>query len=136
MQVLNLPQRILTQKSLQQYYQKLLTISANEQVFAGKYKEAHTNSLASGNVEHYSEEQFSFVRYTAEELALVVVNFSDQAKTVTITLPADMYDTGFSIPNEWQELLTEQSYQTPAITPTVLVIDIAANDAVILKTTK
>lgn len=124
------------QRSLQAYYQRLLTISANEPVFAGKYREIHTQNLIDVNRGQYSEEQFSFIRYTEHDLALVVVNFSDHTRSLSISLPEDMYDTGFAVPTLWQELLHDKPYQTSSTSPTTLTIELAANEAVVLKTSK
>ncbi len=124
------------QKALQAYYQNLLIMSANEPVFAGKYLETHSNNLSGSNQQHYSEEQFSFIRYTEEELALILVNFSDESKVVEITLPEDMYDTGFAVPVDWQNLITNQPYQTPSNSPNILQIALESNGSAVLKTAK
>ena len=78
-----------SEKELREFYKKLLNISVKEEAFSGDYKEIH-----SYNREHtvgYDHRLFSFVRWTEDQHALVIVNFDkDTTYDLQLKLPADV----------------------------------------------
>lgn len=120
------------QTNLQRYYQRLLNVSADEAVFSGDYQEIHSLNIAAEN-QQYTEQQFSFIRYTADEIAVIVVNFADKPLNTALKLPSKLGTDKYSIPDEWQELLTQTNYKTTDSSAKTLNLAIGANDAVVLK---
>ena len=119
------------QKNLQSYYQRLLNVSADEAVFAGAYQEIHSFNINSSK--GYNEQLFSFIRYTDDEVAVVVVNFDDKPVNTALTLPSELDGTKFTKPSVWQELLSNSNYQSSNSKSHELNVNIGANDAVVLK---
>jgi hypothetical protein len=83
--------------------------------------------------QQYTEQQFSFIRYTADEIAVIVVNFADKPLNTALKLPSKLGTDKYSIPDEWQELLTQTNYKTTDSSAKTLNLAIGANDAVVLK---
>ncbi|TQV89875.1 alpha-amylase [Aliikangiella coralliicola] len=63
------------EKSLNNFYQKLLSFSANSLALTGNYADLHSYNLV--NTRNYGEKLYSFARWSDSERVIVVSNFSD-----------------------------------------------------------
>ena len=64
------------EKRLRAFYVKLLNLTTAESAFAGKYAELHRMNLH-GNSDYPAQDVYAFVRWSGQDVVLVVVNFSD-----------------------------------------------------------
>ena len=82
-------QSTAAEKSLRDFYRRLLTLSAQEPGFAGDYAELHTYNRA--NTNGYDGTVFSFARWNAQQQWLVVSNFSaTEIKNFELQVPAHL----------------------------------------------
>lgn len=89
------------EKSLRDFYCRLLNFTARSSALTGNYREIHSYNRS--NTEGYYEKSFSFVRWTENEHLLVVVNFKDWVSDqFELKLPPDLI-------SEWK--LTDGSYK-------------------------
>ena len=87
-------------KALHDYYQKLLSFTANAPALMGQYAELHSHNLAAGSA--YSEQQLAFARWSAQQKLIVISHFNpDSAVSFNLSLPAELI-------REWQ--LSDGSY--------------------------
>lgn len=78
-----------SEQSLRYFYQRLMTISAQNSAMLGSYRSLHQDNrqLLSG----YNHQQFSFVRWQGQERLIVVSNFDAKNNyQYTLHLPADL----------------------------------------------
>ena len=78
-----------SEQSLRDFYQRLMTISAQNSAMLGSYRSLHQHNrqLLSG----YNHQQFSFVRWQGQERLIVVSNFDAKNNyQYTLHLPADL----------------------------------------------
>ncbi|NRQ41598.1 alpha-amylase [Rheinheimera sp. YQF-2] len=76
-------------KALHDYYQKLLSFTANAPALLGEYVELHSANLAAGT--NYSEQQLAFARYNDQQKLLIVSHFnSDNSVDFALTVPAEL----------------------------------------------
>ncbi|MDT0594452.1 alpha-amylase family protein [Glaciecola petra] len=78
----------LEQKQLREFYKTLMNISARHPAMQGDFISLHSHNLITG--EHYSEQQFSFVRYTNNVMLIVVSNFAMQTSKLRLKLPKNL----------------------------------------------
>lgn len=78
------------QKQLRAFYKKLMNISARHPAMHGNFISLHSENLLKG--QEYSEEQFSFVRYSKNVMLIVVSNFAMQTKNLQLELPRALID--------------------------------------------
>lgn len=77
--------------SLRNYYQKVMTISAENPAMQGEYESLHEHNLEGG--QWYNERLFSFVRWQGEEKLIVVINFDTEATfSGELSLPANVIE--------------------------------------------
>jgi glycosidase len=98
--------------ALQQFYQRLLSFSANVSALMGEYQQLHSINLAAGTA--YSEQQLAFARWSEQQKLLIVSHFAaDAGVSFNLTLPPDLI-------NNWQltdgrytlsDILTGDTYQ-------------------------
>jgi glycosidase len=97
------------EKSLRDFYRRLLNFTINSPALMGKYQEIH--SFNRSNTTGYYDKCFSFARWSGDERLLVVVNFKDSITDVfELQLPDDLI-------KEWNlkdgtYKLKDQLYQT------------------------
>ena len=76
------------QKSLRQFYQKLLCIARDNKAVTDGLMYDLEYAQSEGFDKH---EQFAFLRKADEELLLVVVNFDDKQRNIHVTIPEDAF---------------------------------------------
>ncbi|MHC1776422.1 MAG: alpha-amylase family glycosyl hydrolase [Lentimicrobium sp.] len=77
------------EKSLRDFYQRLLNFTINSSALMGKYMEIHSSNRA--NTNGYYDKCFSFARWSDNERLLVVVNFKDSITDIyELQLPAGL----------------------------------------------
>ncbi|MBK6965820.1 MAG: alpha-amylase [Bacteroidales bacterium] len=77
------------EKSLRDFYQRLLNFTINSSALMGKYMEIHSYNRA--NTEGYYDKCFSYARWSDDERLLVVVNFKDSITDIyELQLPAEL----------------------------------------------
>ena len=77
------------QKSLRDFYRRLLSFSASSPAMRGAYAEIHSHNLRPGS--GYDDRMFSFVRWTDDEKLIVISNFDSAAsRTVSMELPPSL----------------------------------------------
>jgi glycosidase len=92
-------QLTVAEKELREFYRQLLTLSATESGFTGRYQELHSNNQTSAG---YDESVFSFARWDASQRWLVVSNFNAaDVREFNLQLPAELVEG-------WE--LTQRSY--------------------------
>lgn len=79
------------EKSLRDFYERLLSFSAKSPAMMGDYADLHkVNRSASPD---YTEQLFSYVRYTNDEKLFILTNFSeDQSKPLELIVPATVIE--------------------------------------------
>ncbi len=105
------------EKSLRDFYQRLLSFSATSKALTGQYRQIHTINRQSTT--GYTDKIFSFVRWSDDDRLIVVTNFDDQqSHGFVLTIPAEVI-------KQWQ--LADGSYplvdQLYGQTATLEVID-------------
>lgn len=79
------------EKCLRDFYKRLLNFTLNSPVILGSFGDLHRYNRA--HTQGYSPWVFSFMRWTAHEQLLVVVNFSaDSGFEFEIKIPADVFE--------------------------------------------
>ena len=80
---------------LRTFYEKVMHIATTHEAMRGEFTSLHKENLHFNNhSDHYSEQQFSFIRQADDSLLLVVVNFSDEpVYPVTIHIPWHVLNT-------------------------------------------
>ena len=97
------------EKSLRDFYRRLMTFSASSAAMNGDYAEIHSFNRAENN-DAYNDKVFSFVRWTEDERLIVLSNFdADSSHDLEVRIPA-------SIISSWQlkdgrYMLDEQLYR-------------------------
>ncbi len=82
-------QSTVEEKSLREFYRRLLVFSAESALMLGDYQEIH--SVNRKETAAYSETLFSFVRWTDSQQLIVISNFSDkQTLQIKLKLPAEV----------------------------------------------
>ncbi|MFT4924642.1 MAG: glycosidase [Phenylobacterium sp.] len=82
------------EKSLRDFYQRLLTFSASSSALNGQYAPIHHDNLNA--TAGYSDKVFSFVRWSAQQKLVVVSNFDgEQSHRFELTVPS-------SVIKQWQ----------------------------------
>jgi len=77
------------EKDLRAFYTTLLSLSADDSAFKGKYLDLHTFNLA--RTDDYSEYLFSFARWAEDSKVIVVSNFSASEKSnFRLALPPEL----------------------------------------------
>ncbi|WP_346837673.1 alpha-amylase family glycosyl hydrolase [Microbulbifer sp. SAOS-129_SWC] len=77
-----------SEKQLRSFYRKLLNFAASDKALRGHYADLHQY-----NRQHspgYDEQLFAFARWSGGEKLLVVANFADKAKQLTLRVPAEL----------------------------------------------
>lgn len=78
------------ERSLRDFYVRLMTFSASSPAMNGEYQEIHSFNRAQQN-DAYNDRVFSFARWTDDKRLLVVANFDDeQAHDLEVRVPADL----------------------------------------------
>jgi len=81
-----------SEQSLRVFYQRLLTISANNAAMQGQYVSLHEENRKA--ISAYNHQQFAFARWLGEEKLIVVSNFdSEQGYQYSLKLPKTLVDT-------------------------------------------
>ena len=100
------------EKSLREFYVKLLSFSANCPSLNGEYADLHQYNLK--NTTNYDERLFSFSRWDGEEKLFVFSNFSSsESYSLDVGIPQHLVDT-WQLPegrHELLEILSGDSYQ-------------------------
>ena len=82
------------EKSLRDFYQRLMTISAQNSAMLGSYQSLHENNRKA--LSTYNHLQFAFARWQAQERLVVVSNFdSENSYQYNLQLPSNLV-------NQWQ----------------------------------
>ncbi|WP_416307998.1 alpha-amylase family glycosyl hydrolase [Neptunicella sp. SCSIO 80796] len=76
------------EKSLRDFYMRLLNLSASYPAFKGQYAGLHRFNRQFN--QGYDDQLFSFVRWSADKRLIVISNFAEQAKQLTLRLPKDV----------------------------------------------
>lgn len=80
------------EKSLREFYVKLLSFSASSKSMRGNYADLHAHNLS--NSKNYNEKLFSFVRWNNDEKIMVVSNFSSNKKyQFNLKIPAEIINS-------------------------------------------
>ena len=82
-------QLLADEKTLQSFYQTLLSFSSKSNALDGEYADLHQINLA--KTENYDETIYSFARWNANERVIAISNFSEQKKPAfSLTIPASI----------------------------------------------
>ncbi|MEN3324393.1 alpha-amylase family glycosyl hydrolase [Mariniflexile soesokkakense] len=77
------------EKSLRDFYKRLLNFTINSSALAGNYQDIHLFNRK--NTENYNDKVLSFVRWSTEEKLIIVSNFSaDDTYGFDLQLPEDL----------------------------------------------
>ncbi|WP_231759387.1 alpha-amylase family glycosyl hydrolase [Microbulbifer elongatus] len=82
-----------SEKSLRDFYAKLLTFSRQSPALTGEYRDLHRYNRERG--QNYTDKLYSFARWSGDERLLVIANFADSDATTTLQLPTALVE-------EWQ----------------------------------
>ena len=83
-----------SEQSLRDFYQRLMTISAENNAMLGSYRSLHDNNRKA--LSTYNHQQFAFARWQAQEKLVVISNFdSENSYQYNLQLPSDLV-------NDWQ----------------------------------
>ena len=78
-----------TERTLRDFYSRLMNFSATNPAMSGKYAEIHSHNRERSPA--YDERLFSFVRWLDEERLIIVSNFSETASyEITLTVPPEI----------------------------------------------
>ena len=78
------------ERSLRDFYVRLMTFSASSPAMNGEYQEIHSFNRAQQN-DAYNDRVFSFARWTDDNRLFVVANFDDEnAHDLEVRVPADL----------------------------------------------
>ncbi len=99
------------EKSLRDFYKRLLNITIESEALMGEYEEIH--GFNRGYTEWYNDKVFSFVRYSENEKLVVVVNFNaEESYRFDLGLPKQLIEKWEIIEGEYlfhDVLYSEQS---------------------------
>lgn len=85
-------QSTAAEKSLREFYRRLLTLSANNSALQGQYQVVH--GINRNETRGYGDKVFSFVRWNGSQPLIAVSNFSDdETYRFTLKIPADLVGT-------------------------------------------
>ncbi|MBB5212639.1 alpha-amylase family glycosyl hydrolase [Microbulbifer hydrolyticus] len=76
------------EQQLRDTYRRLLAFSTSSEALRGDYTDLHSYNRKHG--QGYSDQQFAFARWAPQERLVVVANFADTAKSLTLKLPAEL----------------------------------------------
>ena len=77
------------EKSLRDFYQRLLNFTINSPALAGEYQEIHSHNRQ--NTEWYNDRVFSFVRWSEDQKLIIVSNFDEnETYGFELEIPADI----------------------------------------------
>jgi glycosidase len=100
------------EKSLRNFYTKLLSFSAGSPALTGKFADLHEYNLnGAGN---YDESVFAFSRWDAEEKLIVVSNFSDnKGYRLSVQIPTHLIDAWNLVDGRHNlvDILTDESHE-------------------------
>ena len=121
------------QKNLSDFYQKLLSISAQEPVLAEHYSDLHAYNLKTDS--GYSEKQFSFARWGKSGQLIVVTNFSENSQSISLRIPNELAESWqLNTETQWLELLSENEFHLiNRANEWQLMINLKAHDVLLLK---
>lgn len=77
--------------SLRNFYKDIMKISAFHPAMSGEYQSLHSANIQANS--GYSQQQFSFARWSEKEKIIVLNNFSNQQVTFNFHIPSDLIDT-------------------------------------------
>ncbi len=78
-----------SEKSLRDFYERLMSFSANNPALLGNYTELHSHNRALG--QGYNDKLFAFARWQGDERLVVIANFDDTAAhTFSLKLPGEL----------------------------------------------
>ncbi|MBU1437238.1 MAG: alpha amylase C-terminal domain-containing protein [Gammaproteobacteria bacterium] len=108
------------QQTLRQFYQQLLHFSSQASALNGEFLSLHALNLTSPG---YSEQQLSFARWDDKQQLLVVSNFSDEAVSFQLQLPAQLVDAWQlrQDPEPFVDLFSQQTLAIDAAAATLSV---------------
>lgn len=81
-----------SEKKLRNYYKTLLNISGSHPALTGDFIDLHLFNRAE-NPAQYHDKLYSYIRYKALNRLLILVNFSEDSKNLTLKLPAQAVRT-------------------------------------------
>ena len=85
-----------SEQSLRDFYQRLITISAENNAMLGSYRSLHDNNRKA--LSTYNHQQFAFARWQAQEKLVVISNFdSENSYQYNLQLPSDLV-TSWQLP--------------------------------------
>ena len=96
------------QKSLQNFYKKLLTISEEKAISEGEFYDLMW--LNYENPQFNTAKQYAFLRKKDETLLLVVVNFSDTEKEIVVNIPPAVWKEYFKLSGKQKGKTAELLY--------------------------
>ncbi|MCK8044314.1 alpha-amylase family protein [Shewanella sp. 1CM18E] len=102
------------QQSLRSQYQQLLKASQHP-ALQGHYQDLHSTNLQQDN---YDPQVFSFARWHGDARAVVLANFTDSSKTISVKLPASLIKTWQLAPGRYalKNLLSTQMQSQAQLT--------------------
>jgi glycosidase len=120
------------EKSLRQFYSKLLNLAAKNEAIAGGnfYELLQANQSSAG----FNDKVYAYLRYTENKHVLVIANFNRNESKLMLKLPKDVL-SAFNIESKainFTDLLTETKFKTDNIN-NGLSINMPATSAVILE---
>jgi glycosidase len=78
-----------SEKSLRDFYQRLLNFTINSPALAGEYQEIHSHNRQ--HTEWYNDRVFSFVRWSEDQKLIIVSNFDEnETYGFELEIPADI----------------------------------------------
>lgn len=93
------------EKSLRFFYQNLLRLSRDNATFKGDFVSLQEFNEATNS--QYSNEVYSFIRRSENSCALVVTNFGNQSKEISVMIPASVFENTSPIASVSQMLLND-----------------------------
>ena len=95
------------EKSLRDFYKRLLNLTINSPALMGEYREVHYHNKE--NTENYDHRIFSFVRWSNDEKLIVISNFdTERSYDIDFKLPPELITTWELEPKDYA--LKEQLY--------------------------
>ncbi len=96
------------EKSLRDFYKRLLNFTINSEAMVGEYQDIHQYNRE--HTENYSDKVLSFVRWSNNEKLIIVSNFNDETSyEFDLKLPKDIIQT-WKLPNANYQV-EDQLYQ-------------------------
>ena len=104
------------EKELRDFYKRLLNFTIQSSALMANYQEIHHHNR--WNTPYYNDQVFSFVRYSATEKLVVVVNFNDtETYGFDLEIPANLISSWELTNGEY--MATDQLYMTERMILTV-----------------